>query len=201
MNIRMQKSDWFVGALVFIAGLCAFPNVGLAANPVVKTVPWVSGSPLIPHDTYAGKQITLKGTTDVQNAPWGWTWDFGDGTATASGTVGNRYVIEATHVYGGAVGTVYTARLTVRNSATGESSSKEYYVKVENNELQVQANIAIDEGLWYLHKTQTRTTSGGQDVGYWNSGNAASGYYGLWAVNVNAFEAVSYTHLTLPTKA
>ena len=51
----------------------------LSAAPVVKTVPWVATNPLVPHDTYAGKEITLKATTDSQGANFTYTWDFGDG--------------------------------------------------------------------------------------------------------------------------
>jgi len=42
-------------------------------------------------------------------------------------------------------------------------------------------NVAIDEGLWYLHKTQNRRSAPQLD-GYWNGATAAT------AANVNAFE-------------
>ena len=35
-----------------------------ALPPVVKTVPWVASNELIPHSTYAGRTVTLKGTCD-----------------------------------------------------------------------------------------------------------------------------------------
>jgi hypothetical protein len=59
--------------------------------------------------------------------------------------------------------------------------------------LSVEANVAIDEGLWYLHKTQIRSTSGGIDYGNWTACSpygcsAATGFYGISALNINAFE-------------
>lgn len=51
-----------------IALLAIGQLIALAAPPVVKTVPWVPSNPLIPHDTWTGKSITLKGTSDVHTA-------------------------------------------------------------------------------------------------------------------------------------
>lgn len=178
---------------VGILACLVLTGFALAAPPMVKVVPWVATNPLIPHDTYEGKQVTLKGTADVQGANIQYIWDFGDGSPVASGVVADRYVIEAKHTYIGPVGTVYAARLTVQNTSTGEAASKDYYVKIEPKSLPVEANVAIDEGLWYLHKTQIRLTSAGVDYGHWAQCsaygcNAASGYYGISALNVNAFE-------------
>lgn len=182
----------------FVAGAIALAMAALgvvsvpayAAPPVVKTVPWVATNPLIPHSTYSGKSIRLKGTADVQGTNIQYTWDFGDGSPVASGIVSNRYAIEASHAYTGASGTVFTARLTVQHTSTGESASKPYYVQIQERSLDVEVNIAIDEGLWYLHKSQRRFTDSGGDKGDWLSGcsYACSGYYGLSATNVNAFE-------------
>ena len=38
-----------------------FANAASAAVFTVQTVPWVATNPLIPHDTYAGKSVRLKG--------------------------------------------------------------------------------------------------------------------------------------------
>jgi PKD repeat protein len=180
------------GSVVLTAAallLFGLTSLVLAAPPVVKTVPWVATNPLIPHDTYPGKQITLKGTADAEGANIQYIWDFGDGGPVATGTVTNRYAIEANHTYTGSVGTIYTARLTVQNTSTGETASKEYYVKMEARSLSVEVNVAIDQGLWYLHKTQYRYTSGGVDYGNWAGGGyASSGYYSISALNTNAFE-------------
>jgi len=171
-----------------ICALGALALTAAAAPPVVKTVPWVASNPLIPHTTYSGKAVTLKGACDQQGAGIQWTWDFGDGSPVATGTVTDRYAIGASHVYTGPVGTVYTARLTVQDTFTGETGSKAYYIQMEDRTLPVEVNVAIDEGLWYLHRSQRRFTSGGVDYGDWTSGYAASGYVSVWACNVNAFE-------------
>ena len=155
---------------------------------MVKTVRVLANNPAVPHDIISGVPTRLKGTSDVQGANIQYTWDYGDGSAATSGTVSNMYAIEATHTYTGAPGTVFIAKLTVKNTSTSEQATKEYPLIIEPNILATRVNIAIDEGLWYLHKTQTRSTSSGQPVGYWNSGNAGSGYYSVSAANVNAFE-------------
>lgn len=183
--------------LIILAALFLLAGSALAAPPVVKTVPWVVSNPLIPHDAWAGKTVTLKGTSDVEGANIQYTWDFGDGAPVANGVVSNRYVIEATHVYAGAVGTVFTATLTVRNSTTGETGTGKYYIAMRAKDLGVEVNVAIDEGLWYLHKTQRRTTESAINYGDWIAcpasgscygGYATLGYYGVTVANINAFE-------------
>ncbi|RPJ87651.1 MAG: hypothetical protein EHM18_00010 [Acidobacteria bacterium] len=189
------NSAWSRGCIIAVAGIMVLLLAGqaTAAPPIVKTVPWVATNPLVPHDTYLDKTIILKGTTDVSGANIQYTWDFGDGSPVSTGTVTNPYVVQATHAYTApaVVGTVFTARLTIQNTTTGETGSKEYYVAVRERTLPVEVNIAIDDGLWYLHKTQRRTASGGIDYGDWLSGDSYTTlvYYGLTAANTNAFEA------------
>ncbi|NNJ94665.1 MAG: PKD domain-containing protein, partial [Halobacteria archaeon] len=165
----------------------------LAVLPDVKTVPWVATNPLIPHDTWNGKSIRLKGTANVQGANFQYSWDFGDGSTVATGTVTNQYVIEASHAYTGSVGDIFTARLTVEDTNTGETGSATYFVAIQNQELGVEVNVAIDEGLWYLHKTMRRFVSGVQDVGDWDQGTSCGSYcasttwHAITPANVNAF--------------
>jgi hypothetical protein len=160
-----------------------------AAPPVVKTVPWVASNPLAPHDTWSGKAVLLKGTADVQGVPWEYTWDFGDGSPVVSGTVANMYAIEATHTYTGSVGQIFTARLTVRNTAVpADTASKEYYVAIRSQNLETEANVAIDDGLWYLHKVLVRYNDGAIPAGYWNHPNSANWRPAVTAANINAFE-------------
>jgi hypothetical protein len=183
-------------AIVFVwgAALALAPVAAQAAPPVVKTVPWVPSNPLVPHDTYAGKAVTLKGTCDQPpSGGYEYSWDFGDGTSTAFANVTNKYVIEAKHTFAGVANTVFTTRLTVRNKTTGETGSKEYYVALRDKTLSVEVNVAIDEGIWFLHKAQYRYNSGGVDYGIWDRDvgygpYVALSYYGIDAANVNAFE-------------
>lgn len=185
-----RAASFLGGAAVALAFLLGQSTVALAVTPVVKTVPWVATNPLIPHDTYPGKSIHLKGTADQQGTNFQYSWDFGDGTAPATGTVTNMYVIGATHTYVGAPETIWTARLTVTDTSTGDSASKIYLVQMKPKTQAVEANVAIDEGLWYLHSTLTRNTcSTSVACGYWSSGSAGSAYRAVTAANVNAFES------------
>ena len=184
----MKIGRWFMKMFLVVAAVALLPMAAFAAAPVVKTVPWVASDPLKPHDTYAGKSIRLKGTTDITTGTY--SWDFGDGTATAAITITDKYALEASHVYTGAVGTVWSARLSVTNTTTGENSSNMYYVTMQVKDVNVESNIAIDEGLWYLHKYQYRYNSVGIDYGRWYDlgGYASSGYHGVSATNTTAFE-------------
>lgn len=186
MNIR-RTSPAIISflALILTCAVLLLPSVSSAAPPVVKTVPWVATNPLIPHDTWSGKSITMKGTADVQGAGFTYTWDFGDGSPVATGTVTNRYAIQANHVYTGTAGTIFTARLTVQNTGTGETGSREYYVEIRDKTLPVEVNIAIDEALWYLFKAATR--SGTQY--YWNNIRYGNHYDNATASAVQAFLA------------
>lgn len=176
---------------ILLAGAALFCHPAFAVMPTVKIVPAVSGSPLIPHDTWSGRTITLKGTTSVQGSNFQWTWDFGDGSPLATGTVTNQYAVGATHAYTGVPGQVFTASLTVQDLTTGEQAHGFYYAEIRTESLQIEANVAIDEGLWYLQATQERITSGLTNYGYWwtsSYGYASYGYYAVTAANVNAFE-------------
>jgi hypothetical protein len=183
-----------LAALVFTLGV--LPGISHGAPPVVKTVPWAANNPLIPHDTWSGKTITLKGTSSVQGANIQYFWDFGDGSPVATGTITNMYAVQATHAYTGSAGMVFTATLTVKNTSTGESGSQKYYVKIEDKTLPVEVNVAIDEGLWYLHKAQIRSGS----EGYWQLGGSYSGgnYYCATASIVNAFEVNGHLEIGSP---
>ncbi len=181
-------------ALVGVVLAAALPTSALAQAPVVKTVPWVATNPLIPHDTWSGKSIRLKGTSDLQGGAITYTWDFGDGSPVASGTVGDRYAIEATHTYTGVVGTVFVATLTVTNTTAPppNSTSKPYFVAVRAKSLDVEVNVAIDEGLWYLHKTLYRYSTSGLDHGSWIlyegcGGDACLNRIAVQVANANAF--------------
>ena len=98
MSARSEV-NLFLHYLRPIAILAIGQVMALAAPPVVKTVPWVPSNPLIPHDTWTGKPITVKGTSDVHTAGGTnieYSWDFGDGsapTAYAAVTLANKYAL------------------------------------------------------------------------------------------------------------
>jgi len=142
-------------------------TVTLATGPKVICVPWqFSGGAEVPHSTYSGKSIRLKAVVKGGIGTLSYTWVFGDGTANATGNVVNRYAVEVSHAYTGSVGALFTATLTVKDSQNN-SHSDTYQVKILANDLDTKVDIAIDEGLWYLHKKQLRDSS--INHGRWSS--------------------------------
>lgn len=142
--------------------------------PSVVSVPASALNPAVPHDTWSGLEITLKGTAhdpDGDGTLVSYVWDFGDGSPVETGSVPNPYVIEARHIYTGNVGDLFVATLTVTDTS-GETGSDHYLVEIKDGaKLSVQVNVAIDEGLWRLHKDQNRGTfTDGTPYGYWPYG-------------------------------
>jgi PKD repeat protein len=163
--------------------------VSVAVNlaPDVITVPWVAGDLLTPHETYNGKQIHLKGIVRDGN-PTEFEWDFGDGTKSGRLPVTNPYDLSVTHTYPDSPDkTPFTATLTVWDSA-GLSGQDLYRVIVKRKNLTVEINVAIDEGLWFLHQRQTRTTSDGYPSGWWQTTTYAGYYASPTASALQAFE-------------
>src|SRR5216684_6932325 len=190
--MNLISNSWRVCSFgVALLVVLALPQLASGVVPVVKTVPWDTNNFANPHFTYAGKAITLKGTSDQQASNFVYDWDFGDGSAHATGTVTNQYVVQATHTYVGAVGMTWTAVLKITDTNTGDNASATYPVLMAANNLQSNVNVAIDEGLWYLHSTMHRYISGGFNEGDWFSGCAGFACFGVWgttATNLQAFE-------------
>jgi hypothetical protein len=185
----MKKSVFII---ILLAVLMGFTLPAYAVQPVVKTVPWVATNSLIPHDTWDGKEITLKGTSnvDVSDSPnIEYMWEFDDGSAPVTGSVTNKYVIQAKHTYTGSPGDLFAAKLTVTDMDTSEVDTAIYYVQISAKTLEIEVNVAIDEGLWRLHSTMNRTTLLAQDAGNWEgicSYNCTS-YYFVTPSNLLAF--------------
>ncbi|MCX5639070.1 MAG: thrombospondin type 3 repeat-containing protein, partial [Planctomycetota bacterium] len=170
-------------------------GTGNACEPQAICVPWQPAYPTIPHYTYDGAEITLKGI--ARNGGTEFRWDFGDGAGTAWTSISNPYNLGVKHVYNGIVGQIYIATLYIRDGS-GNQSQDEYLVKIYESsdlsipeQLDVRINIAIDEGLWYLHTNMIRDTYAagspgyGQPYGYWDPG-----YYPVASVgtSVDAFQ-------------
>lgn len=138
--------------------------VGLTA----VTVPW-SGDPNLPHQVYDGGKLMLQG---VANVPVGCsltsaTWDPGDGTGPVGVKFTNPRVLELEHTYNGTDGQPFVATLTVTDDCGNTSSDTFRVVIVKPKKLDVEINMAIDRGLWWLHKRQQWTTVGSLPAGYW----------------------------------
>ena len=149
-------------------------TVNVSADPVVACVPWqFTGGVEVPHDTWSGKQITLKGVVWSLHAPLTYEWNFGDGSAPASGTVADPRHIGATHTYTGVEGAPFVATLTVTD-ASGHSASDSYLVRIRAQSMEIETNVAIDNGLWYLQGIQSRSEVDTLLYGQWVY---ASAYY------------------------
>jgi len=159
-------------------------NVAVNLAPDVICVPWRAGNPLSPHETYNGRSIRLKAIVRDAGALT-YQWNFGDGSPlepAAPAPVTNKRVIEASHIFPNSPdGTPYTATLTVWDS-DGLTGTDTYYVIVQPDNLDTRTNIAIDEGLWWLHKTQY---SGGNWLGYNTSYYASSTASSIQAFEIN----------------
>jgi hypothetical protein len=179
--------------------LCAYDfdtvNNGASCKMQAITVPWVPSSPSVPHSTYTGASVTLKGIARY-GGTW-FKWDYGDGsTAMAWTAIGNAYDLSVSHVYTGSVGRIFAATLSVGSGGTIASpttvSTATYLVQIQDTALStatlnmapadtdVLVNMAIDRSLWYLHQTMGRSQYGDGATGYnqtygsWAAGNLAS---------------------------
>ncbi len=143
-------------------------DVAVAPNspPHVITVPWVALDPIAPHEIYNGKATRLKGI--VRDAdPVEYQWNFGDGTLSPRIPVVDPYDLSVLHTYPGvAEGTPFIATLTVWDGV-GQTGSDTYNLLVKNRDLTTEINIATDEGLWYLHQQQVRSSVDVYPSGGW----------------------------------
>jgi hypothetical protein len=170
-----------------------FALLGLGAAeaaPVGGAVPAVGNNPAVAHDIISGVATRLKGF-EVSSIPTGatysgttYSWDFGDGsppTPPAAITAANRRNLSVTRTYTGAPGSPFNARLTLCDAAASCTTTT-YRMVIRADSQEARTNIAIGEGLWYLHTKQSTT---GQFVpdGSFNTSVASS------AAAVNAFEA------------
>jgi hypothetical protein len=156
---------------VALAGLVAG---AAAAQPQVVCVPASALNPAVPHDTWSGLEIGLRGTAhdpDGDATLATYEWDFGDGSPVWTGTVTNPYAIGAWHTYVGSIGDLFIATLTVTDTS-GESDMDQYLVEIKDGtDLTVRTNVAIDKGLWRLHTDQARGIfADGAPYGFWPYG-------------------------------
>jgi hypothetical protein len=157
MNVSATRGAWCAAVCLcvsLVAGQAA------AAPPEVVTVPW-RGTLDLPHEVYNGKAIHLKGVARGIAAGATAFWNPGDGSANKpvapNPVSGFDFDLGVIHTYPNvADGTPFTATLTVCNGA--ECASDTYRVVVRPRTLDVEINIAIDQGLWYLHRAQVRST-------------------------------------------
>lgn len=172
--------------VVAIAAMLLAPSLAMAAGPTVLTAPVDPNNPTSPHTTYpvtSTTEITIVLGATVPSA-WGSKhmfkvdWNFADGTAdtvfsfTDTGAAPSpygpyAYDISTTHQYPASLasGTTWTAVVTVTDMTAGGSTSANYYVIQEDNNLSSRVNVAIDSGLWYLHQTMWRQNANSISTG------------------------------------
>lgn len=175
--------------LALLVSMTAFAATPVAADPGIKaiTVPWNSANPSVPHYTYSGASVRLKGIArDIGTTNPMYRWDFGDGSPlTAWATITNPSNLGVAHTYTGSVGQLFIATLHVKNDdGGGEADQDMYRIKIydETSSEDVKINMAIDEGLWYLHTTMSRNTFPGGAPGYGQP-------YGWWVDSSNVHAA------------
>jgi PKD repeat protein len=181
MRLQYTRLPWTLITLT-VAALVATP--ALATAPEVAAVPWNPGGGIYTnqHTTHSGYNMLLMAVAtdaDGDNPIISYEWDFGDATGTgpiAVAPTSGPLDIEVRHIYVGANNTPFTARLTVCDAA-GDCATDDFRLVVKSLALDIEVNISIDEGLWYLHRTMSRfpDPATGEPVGRWvNSGFVAS---------------------------
>ena len=133
------------------------------------TVPWL-GDPTEFHEVYPGGTLILQGTARV---PDGCvieeaTWDPGDGSGPQQvADVRNPRVLELSHTYNDNPNTLREATLFVRDSC-GNTATDTFRVAIGVRTLRLDVNMAIDRGLWTLHKNMTLASVGEVETGVWS---------------------------------
>ncbi len=154
-------------------------------QPMAVCVPWdydnISGLE-VPHNAWDGMSAQLKAVvfTDTPvdaNQPLSYTWTFGDGSDPETGATGSTRVIETTHIYNGSPGALYTATLTVHDPVYGDLTDT-YPLQIHARDLTIEVNVAIDDGLWWLHKQQNTDGSWSSYSSY-RSGSTASSIHAM----------------------
>lgn len=132
------------------------------------------------HPTWSGNPVILKGALrGGSGGSFTYSWDPGDRSPAQRGSVTDPYNIAIQHVYPDArAKTVFTARLTVTDTSTAQTTACTYPVVVYDKSQAAQAEAAIDDGLWYLHTQMARSNEGGVASGYWDSGTWSVGVTG-----------------------
>lgn len=186
--------SWWLAALLLFAAIALVlalrvldsrSRASADVPPEVVTVPFHGELLAVPHDAWIGKEIIFKGTAhdaDGDAMMAAYMWDFGDGYSTGWISGVDPYAIEEKHTYTGTMadgtpygpGKYFTAWLYVQDD-TGLIGQDSYFVAIRDvsnpdEMLKVEVNVAIDNGLWWLHKQQIRGTyPDGADYGYWDN--------------------------------
>ena len=163
--MREIKRRWLLGAQLVTLTAVLLLSIGTASAAVSKVicVPW-QGDVAKFHTALNTGDTQLKGiikTTDTTAVFY--RWDFGDGNVSTVNQLngGTKYNVVTTHPYTLGSLTPITAQLQVSNGNSPFATVMEspYLLKIQDNTLDAQINIAIDKGLWYLYANATTAGS------------------------------------------
>jgi hypothetical protein len=199
----MKRFAAVFAAMAIVASLMIIASPTAASPdtpPEVVAVPFHGEKLAVPHDTWIGEEVIFKGTAhdaDGDATMVRYRWDFNDGYSTGWMPVVDPYAMEARHTYTGTMAggasygppRYFTAWLEVEDS-TGLQGKDSYFVAIRDKTIDVEVNVALDNGLWWLHKQQIRGAyPDGADYGYWDNG-----YYDVsaTAAAVEAFELLGH---------
>lgn len=130
------------------------------------TATWDSG----PY-TWPGNPLDLWGNVKYDGAgTLTYTWNFGAGEGTATGTVGNNANISEAHTYG-ATGS-FLATLTVTDGT--ETDTDTVAIDVVPQTLGVEKNLAIQKGLRCQYQDRASTTVNGEQGYFWHGKDDAT---------------------------
>ena len=174
--------------------------VTVTGSNILVHVPWLIINGLEePHPIYAGKTNTLKAVSRGIPVPFTYIWNYGDGSGTFTNTVTNAapvYNLEATHAYSGGDGTPYYAQISMILT-NGTTYQDTYPLLVSTKTLNIEEEVAIDEGLWHLQKTETDyNVDTNTPGGYWSS----IGTISATASSVQAFAINGHLMTDDPTR-
>lgn len=168
-NTFPPRAAWVAGCC---AGLLAVAAAPASAADVI-TVPWL-GDPNQQHQVWSGGQLILQGVARLTAGETisAATWDPGDGTGPVAVGFGNPRILELNHTYNGLDFQPFTATLSVTTNLGTFTDT--FRVIILPKHLDVEVNMAIDHGLWRLHKNQILSSVGGVPTGYWQTHNQAA---------------------------
>jgi hypothetical protein len=178
VSITTARLERRAGAVLIC--LLAFLPATLAAGELqVVTVPFLLNSTGY-HESFDGGTVILQGTVNLAEGCTltAASWDPGDGSPAVAAAADNPRVVEASHIYAAKPGrqeTLYTAHLTATDSC-GNSGSGDFTVIVREKNLNVERYLAIDRGLWNLHREMTTSSVDAVETGYWTEGTGLGGY-------------------------
>ncbi len=118
---RSVNRNWY--AALCLGTLCivsVVPREALAQSMQAITVPWIPTNPNIPHVTYNGRTIHLKGIVRG-GTPVSYKWSYGDPTDNGPGAmqwtaISDPYNLGQTHAYSGMVNQLFIATLQVKDT-------------------------------------------------------------------------------------